>query len=329
VKNLLSQRKLLVNSLKSKDLDAWQNRLNEYRSYLMVERSFSENTVDAYLRDTKKLVQFLEEKEIVIAPKAVTKQMMEQFAQWIGSLDLGANSQTRIISGIRAFYKFLLIEDHIDEDPTAFLKRPQLEKKIPEVLAFEEVQAMLETFDQSTDYGVRNRAMLETLYACGLRVSELINIKITNLFFDVGFIKVIGKSDKERLVPIGEVAIKHIQLYLNNIRTKVKNIKKDSENILFLNHRGSKLTRVMIFKIVKDAARMAEIEKNVSPHTLRHSFATHLVEGGADLRAVQDMLGHESITTTEIYTHLNKEYLKETILLYHPRNQQKASKDEA
>ncbi|MEL6718842.1 MAG: site-specific tyrosine recombinase XerD [Bacteroidota bacterium] len=310
-------------------MDAWQNRLNEYRSYLMVERSFSENTVDAYLRDVRKLVKFIEEKDLNLAPKAVTKGLMEQFAQWIASLDLGPNSQTRIISGIRAFYKFLLIEDRIDEDPTAFLKRPQLEKKIPEVLAVEEVQAILDTFDQSTDYGVRNRAILETLYACGLRVSELINIKITNLFFDVGFIKIVGKNDKERLVPIGEVAIKYINIYLNNVRVNVKNIKKDSENILFLNHRGSKLTRVMIFKIVKDAAKSAGIEKNVSPHTLRHSFATHLVEGGADLRAVQDMLGHESITTTEIYTHLNKEYLKETILLYHPRNQQKAPSDDA
>jgi len=302
-------------------LDYWEKRLSEYRSYLMVERSFSENTVQAYMRDMQKLVQFFAERKLTVKPEEVTRTQLEQFVQWIASQGLGANSQTRIISGLRAFYKFLLIQDHVDDDPTATLKRPRLEKRIPEVLALKEVEAMLATFDQSTTYGIRNRAMLETLYACGLRVSELNDLKITNLFFDAGFIKVIGKNNKERMVPIGEVAVKHIQLYMEHVRSKQTNIKKNSENILFLNHRGSKLTRVMVFKIVKEAAHKAEINKNVSPHTLRHSFATHLVEGGADLRAVQDMLGHESIITTEVYTHLDKEYLKETILLYHPRHQ--------
>lgn len=272
------------------------------------------------MRDNRKLVQFFEEKEMDVKPEDVTKEQLEQFVKWIADSGLGANSQTRIISGIRAFYKFLLVEDKVDDDPTALLKRPKLERKIPAVLAVEEVQAMLDTFDVNSTYGMRNRAMLETLYACGLRVSELIDLRMTNLFFDEGFIKVIGKNDKERMIPIGEIAIQQIQHYLDNVRSKQENIQPSSENIVFLNHRGSKLTRVMVFKIVKDAAKNAEVEKNVSPHTLRHSFATHLVEGGADLRAVQDMLGHESITTTEVYTHMDKEFLRETILLYHPRH---------
>ncbi|MEM9885709.1 MAG: site-specific tyrosine recombinase XerD [Bacteroidota bacterium] len=304
-------------------MDDWQKRLKEYRSYLVVERSFSENTVEAYMRDNRKLVQFLEEKEMHVKPEEVTKEQLEEFVKWIADSGLGANSQTRIISGIRAFYKFLLVEDIVDDDPTAFLKRPRLERKIPEVLSLEEIQSMLDTFDTKTTYGARNRAMLETLYACGLRVSELIDVRMTNLFFDEGFIKVIGKSNKERMVPIGEIAVQQIQYYIDNVRSKQENIQKESENILFLNHRGSKLTRVMVFKIVKDAAKHAGVEKNVSPHTLRHSFATHLLEGGADLRAVQDMLGHESITTTEIYTHMDKEFLRETILLYHPRHKRK------
>jgi len=241
--------------------------------------------------------------------------------KWINEIGLGANSQARIISGVKAFYKFLLVEDIIDEDPTAILDSPSLQKKIPEVLAYDEIQAMLATIDLSYDHGVRNRAMLETLYACGLRVSELITLRLSNFYKEVGFIKVIGKNNKERIVPIGEEAIKHIGLYIEGVRRLQKNIHKDHANYLFLNRRGKKLSRIMVFNIVKEAAQLAEIQKNVSPHTFRHSFATHLVEGGADLKAVQDMLGHESITTTEIYTHLDTEYLRSTILNFHPRNQ--------
>lgn len=301
-------------------MDHWNQYLKDYRSYLLLERSFSENTVEAYLRDVRKLLSYFEEKKLELNPVEVDKHHLEHFVQWVASSGLGANSQTRIISGVRAFYKFLLVEDKIEKDPTIFLKRPKLQRKIPEVLSVDEIQAILEAIDVSTNHGLRNRAMLEALYACGLRVSELTELKKSNVFLDIGFLKVIGKNNKERMVPLGEVAAKYISLYLEGVRSSQKNVKKDFENTLFLNHRGTQLTRVMVFKIVKDATKKAAIEKNVSPHTFRHSFATHLVEGGADLRAVQDMLGHESITTTEIYTHLDKEYLKDTIMQYHPRS---------
>lgn len=301
-------------------METWKQWLDEYRSYLMLERSFSSNTVDAYLRDVRKLVKYFETTDQIIAPKDVKREHLEGFVKWVASSGLGANSQTRIISGVRAFYKFLLLEDAVQSDPTNFIKRPKLEKKIPEVLSLTEIQQVLEAIDMSASQGLRNRAMLETLYACGLRVSELIHIRITNLHLDVGYIKVIGKNDKERIVPIGEVATSYIQKYLEQSREKNEKVTKEHENVLFLNHRGRPLTRVMVFKIVKDAVQRAGIPKNVSPHTFRHSFATHLVEGGADLRAVQDMLGHESITTTEVYTHLDKEYLKETIQNFHPRS---------
>ncbi len=301
-------------------MDYWNKYLKDYRSYLMLERSFSANTVEAYLRDVRKLAQYFEDKEMSLKPTEVDKEHLEQFVKWVASSGLGSNSQTRIISGVRAFYKFLLIEDLIEKDPTTFLKRPKLQRKVPEVLSTEEVQAIIDTIDTGNDHGLRNRAMLETLYACGLRVSELIGLKCSNVFLDIGFLKVIGKNDKQRMVPIGEVAVKYISLYIEGVRRQCEKIKKGYEDTLFLNHRGTQLTRVMVFKIVKEAAKKAEIEKNVSPHTFRHSFATHLIEGGADLRAIQDMLGHESITTTEIYTHLDKDYLKETILQFHPRS---------
>ncbi len=310
------------------NLKYWDKQITGYRSYLMIERSFSENTVEAYLRDIRKMVVFLKEKQLDIPPESIDRKHLQQFIEWIAESNLSANSQTRIISGIRAFYKYLLIEDVINDDPTTFMKRPKLERKIPEVLSVEEVQQILEIVDLSTTYGVRNRAMLETLYACGLRVTELISLQLSNLFLDVGFIKVIGKNDRERIVPIGEEAIKHIQLYIKGVRQNFRKIEKKYEDILFLNHRGRQLTRVMIFKIVKDATKKAGLTKTVSPHTFRHSFATHLVEGGADLRAIQDMLGHESITTTEIYTHMDKEYLRETILLYHPRSKPKQQQKE-
>jgi integrase/recombinase XerD len=289
----------------------------------MLERSLSQNTIDAYIRDVEKIVQFFEIQDWTLPPQQVERTHLEKFIFWLNDLGLGATSQARILSGLRAFYKYLLLEDISEIDPTELMELPKLSRKIPEVLSYEEIQKMLAAIDLSEAHGTRNRAMLETLYACGLRVSELINLRLSNLFLDIGFVKVLGKNNKERIVPIGEEAIKHINIYLKEYRNQQKNIHKDHENILFLNRRGKILTRVMVFMVVKETAKLAGITKNVSPHTFRHSFATHLIEGGADLRAVQDMLGHESITTTEIYTHLDTEYLKETILSCHPRNRSK------
>jgi len=301
----------------------WTPIIKGFYAYLKLERGLSPNSVENYVRDVEKLADYLELHEYDIKAKDVQSEHLQSFVKWINEIGLGANSQARIISGVKAFYKFLLVEDIIDDDPTAILDSPSLQRKIPEVLAYDEIQAMLATIDLSFDHGVRNRAMLETLYACGLRVSELITLRLSNFYKKVGFIKVIGKTNKERIVPIGEEAIKHIGFYINGVRKSQKNIHKDHANYLFLNRRGKKLSRIMVFNIVKEAAAAAEIQKNVSPHTFRHSFATHLVEGGADLKAVQDMLGHESITTTEIYTHLDTEYLRSTILNFHPRNQRK------
>ena len=297
----------------------WQSYLNGFKAYLQLERAMSGNTIEAYMRDIGKLVQYLEIHGIVISPENITLDLLQDFIKWIGDLGLDARSQARLISGIKAFYKYLLVEDLIIGDPTELLETPRLSRNIPEVLTFDEIQRMTAAIDHSTPHGLRNRAMLETLYACGLRVTELINLRITNLYLDIGFIKVLGKGDKERLVPIGEEAVKHIGFYADGVRRHLK-IKKGNENVLFLNRRGGKLSRIMVFYIIKDLVKLAGIEKNVSPHTFRHSFATHLIEGGADLKAVQDMLGHESITTTEIYTHLDTDYLKETVLNFHPRN---------
>jgi integrase/recombinase XerD len=289
----------------------------------MLERSLSQNTIYAYIRDVEKIVQFFEIQDWTLPPQQVERTHLEKFIFWLNDLGLGATSQARILSGLRAFYKYLLLEDISEIDPTELMELPKLSRKIPEVLSYEEIQKMLAAIDLSEAHGTRNRAMLETLSACGLRESELINLRLSNLFLDIGFVKVLGKNNKERIVPIGEEAIKHINIYLKEYRNQQKNIHKDHENILFLNRRGKILTRVMVFMVVKETAKLAGITKNVSPHTFRHSFATHLIEGGADLRAVQDMLGHESITTTEIYTHLDTEYLKETILSCHPRNRSK------
>jgi len=285
----------------------------------MLERALSGNSVEAYLHDVKKLVEFLEIKEYDLPPMEITLNHLEEFILWINKLGLGARSQARIISGLKAFYKYLLVEDLLDTAPTELLEGPRLDRRIPDVLSYEDIQKMLDAIDLSEAHGVRNRAMLETLYASGLRVSELINLKMTSLYFDIGFLRVIGKGNKERIVPIGEDAIKHVQLYIEGVRRSQMNIHPDDGNIVFLNRRGKKISRVMVFMIVKEAARNAGISKKVSPHTFRHSFATHLIEGGADLRAVQDMLGHESIITTEIYTHLDTDYLRETILNFHPR----------
>ncbi len=297
----------------------WKPTVKGFKSYLMLERSLSENSIAAYLRDVAKLKEFLVLKELDVAPKDVTQKHLEEFILWLNELGLGARSQARLISGLKAFYKFLLVEDMTDDDPTELLEGPRLSRKIPEVLSYEEIRRMLDTIDLSEPQGTRNRAMLETLYACGLRVTEMTTLRLSNLFTEIGFIKVIGKGDKERLVPIGEEALLHIKHYVEGVRRAQMNIHPDHENFIFLNRRGKSLSRVMVFMIVKEAAKLAGITKKVSPHTFRHSFATHLIEGGADLKAVQDMLGHESITTTEIYTHLDTDYLRETIMAFHPR----------
>lgn len=297
--------------------------IDDFRAYLRLERALADNTMEAYGRDVEKLWQFTQLKNYEIALEHLQATHLTEFILWLNELGLGARSQARLLSALKTFYKYLLTEDLIHTDPTELLEGPRLARKIPEVLSYEEIQAILATIDLSEAHGLRNRAMLETLYASGLRVSELIDLRLSNLFLDIGFIKVVGKGDKERIVPIGEEAIKQIRFYQEGVRRLQTNIHKDAENILFLNRRGKRLTRVMVFMIVKECAELAGIQKNVSPHTFRHSFATHLIEGGADLKAIQDMLGHESILTTEIYTHLDTEFLRETILQFHPRNKRK------
>lgn len=296
----------------------WPAALSAFRAYLMLERSFSPHTLEAYVQDVQKFIRYLDVQQMDIAPLAVQPAQLEQFLRWIHDMGLEASTQSRIISGIRAFYKFLLVEDLLDEDPTALLDSPRLTRKMPEVLSVEEVRRMLEGVDLSDPQGHRNRAMIEVLYACGLRVSELVSLRRSHLFLSEGYIQVLGKNDKERLVPIGGEAVRFLTLYLQHDR-HLRKTSPGHEHYVFLNRRGQQLTRVMVFYIVRDLAAAVGITKVISPHTFRHSFATHLVEGGADLKAVQDMLGHESITTTELYTHLDTEYLKETILLYHPR----------
>jgi integrase/recombinase XerD len=302
----------------------WKSTLKSFRTYLLLERSLSSNSIEAYLHDTDKFIQYLnlDITNVLLSPQNVKSKHIQDFLNWLMEIGLEASSQARVLAGLKAFYKFLLLEDRIDHDPTALVEGPKKQTYLPSVLAIHEIQAMLDVIDLSEPQGHRNRAMLETLYACGLRVSELIDLRMTNLFFTEGFVKVIGKNDKERIVPIGEEAQKHILLYLQKVRLLQK-VKTGQENYVFLNRNGSKLTRVMVFLMIKEVADNAGIEKNVSPHTFRHSFATHLVEGGADLKAVQDMLGHESITTTEIYTHVDTDYLRETLTLYHPRNKRK------
>jgi len=297
----------------------WVSTIKGFKNYLQLELSLSSNSIDAYLHDVEKFVQFLELKEIDIKPEKVEQQQIEGFLQWISEIGLNARSQARILSGLKAFYKYLLMEDMIDISPTELLEAPKIGRKLPEVLSIEEINSIIKAIDLSKPEGERNKALLETLYSCGLRVSELVTLKLSNLILNEGFIRVVGKGDKERITPIGSVAIKHIKIYIEGKRNHMQNIDPESEDILFLNRRGKQLTRVMIFTIIKELAKTAGITKTVSPHTFRHSFATHLVEGGADLRAIQEMLGHESITTTEVYTHLDREYLRQAILDFHPR----------
>lgn len=292
--------------------------INGFSAYIKLEKSLSANSNEAYKHDVELLYEFLQEKQIEKSVETLSLDHLQQFIQWINERNLSARSQARIISGIKAFYKFLLLENIISDDPTTLLETPKLGRKLPEFLTIEEIDSLLNAIDLSTAEGQRNRAMLETLYSSGLRVSELISLKKSNSFFDIGFLKITGKGNKERLVPIGSSAIKHIHIYEESFRRQIK-IKTGNDDILFLNRRGAQLTRVMVFTIIKQLAIKIQLKKKISPHTFRHSFATHLIEGGADLRAVQEMLGHESITTTEIYTHLDRDYLRQEIMQHHPR----------
>jgi integrase/recombinase XerD len=296
----------------------WSDNISEYISYLKIEKSLSENSIEAYNRDISMLKNYFETKKMNIQPADVTISHLRDFISSINEIGISARTQARVISGIKSFYRYLLLDERIDTDPTALLEAPRIGRKLPKVLSVKEIDDLINAIDLSKPEGHRNKAIIETLYSCGLRVSELINLRLSDLFFDQGFIKVTGKGNKERLVPISSKAIREIDIYIKQYRSHC-NPDKQSENILFLNRRGKKLTRVMIFTIIKILAEIIGLKKTISPHTFRHSFASHLIDGGADLRAVQEMLGHESIITTEIYTHLDTEYLRDTIIQYHPR----------
>ena len=295
----------------------WDSHKKGYKAWLQLEKSLSDHSVSAYLSDLEKLTQFLQSAEIKISPKEVTLKQLQKFTTFISELGLSATSQARIISGIRSFYDYCLAENIVENDPTLLLEAPKTRRKLPDTLSVDEIDQIISSIDLSTPEGTRNKAIFETMYSCGLRVSELVNLKISQFYPDLGFIRVTGKGDKERLIPIGNTAVKNVKIYLKTVRTHI-DIADGQEDMLFLNRRGSKLSRVMIFLVLKDLVKKAGIIKTISPHTLRHSFATHLVEGGADLRAVQEMLGHESITTTEIYTHLDRDYLRATLQQFHP-----------
>ncbi|MBM3434882.1 MAG: site-specific tyrosine recombinase XerD [Bacteroidetes bacterium] len=297
----------------------WHFYINGFQSFLKLEKSLSANSVEAYIHDINKLVHYIETNVPDLTPEQVTLKHLNDFIYWINSFGISEKSQARIISGIKAFFKFLIIEDLIQKNPSDLIESPKTGRKLPDTLSISDIDRLLSAIDLSTPEGIRNKAILETLYGCGLRVSELTNMKISNLYFRDGFIKITGKGDKERLIPVGKAAIKHIDIYLENVRNHLK-IEKNSSDYVFLNNKGRKLSRVMIFLVIKNLAKKIGLKKHISPHTFRHSFATHLIEGGADLRAVQEMLGHESITTTEIYTHLDRKYLRESILKFHPRS---------
>lgn len=297
----------------------WKSYIIGFKSYLKLERSLSENSVDAYLHDISMLEQFLITTKENVSPKEISIDHLRGFLVWVNESGLSARSQARIISGLKSFFKYCLIENIIVDDPSMLLETPRLGRKLPDTLSIKDINGLIEVIDMSKPEGVRNKAILETLYGCGLRVSELVTLKLSNFHSEIGFVKVIGKGDKERLVPIGGVAIKHLKIYLEQIRSHLK-IQSGSEDFVFLNKNGRHLTRVMVFLIIKQLAEKSGLKKSISPHTFRHSFATHLIEGGADLRAVQEMLGHESITTTEIYTHLDRDYLRASIIKHHPRS---------
>jgi integrase/recombinase XerD len=299
----------------------WQPYIKGFSAYLKLEKSLSPNSIEAYERDVLKLVQFLEMNDLNLLPAKVEIKHFRDFLSWLFDLGIAGSSQARILSGLKAFYKYLFLENIIQNDITELIEAPRIQRKIPEVLSIEEIDAIIGKIDLSKPEGERNKAMLETMYSSGLRVSELVNLKITDIYQDEGFLKITGKGNKQRLVPIGSVALKSINTYTQAIRNH-QLIQKGYEDFVFLNRHGKGLTRVMLFTIIKRLAILAGIRKNISPHTFRHSFATHLLEGGADLRAIQDMLGHESITTTEIYTHIDREYLRENIMAFHPRYRQ-------
>ena len=286
---------------------------------MKLERSLSPNSVAAYSRDIEKLFQFSQTGAITLKPDQITLADLRQFIGFINELGVLPSSQARILSGVKAFYKYLLTEDLIVSDPSELLESPKIQRKLPDTLSYEEINKLIAAIDLSKPEGARNKAIMEVLYGCGLRVSELTELKLSNLYLDIEFIKVTGKGSKERLVPIGGEAVKALKIWIEEVRVHTP-IKKGEDDLVFLNRRGARLSRVYIFMIIKELAGMIGLQKSISPHTFRHSFATHLVEGGADLRAVQEMLGHESITTTEIYTHLDREYLKSTIIQHHPRN---------
>ena len=297
----------------------WQQALKVFKTYLRLERSLSVNTVEAYLTDVNKLVQYLDSNKIEKSPAQIESEDLRGFIVWVNHLGMLAPTQARVLSGLKAFFRFLLLDDQILTDPSSLLESPRLIRKLPDILSFMEINQLISAIDLSKTEGIRNKVILEVLYGSGLRVSELCTLKISNLFLDIDFIKIIGKGNKERLVPIGNEAVKFLKIYLLENRVHIK-VKPGKEDFVFLNNRGNPLSRVMVFLIVKKLADEIGLKKSISPHTFRHSFATHLVEGGADLRAVQEMLGHESITTTEIYTHLDRDYLRETIIQYHPRS---------
>ncbi|HEY0053928.1 MAG TPA: site-specific tyrosine recombinase XerD [Pedobacter sp.] len=296
----------------------WNSTLKGFKAYLRLERSLSANTIEAYIRDVEKLFQFTE----TIGSKSPVKienEDLKNFLIWINELGMLPPTQARVLSGIKAFYRYLTLENLIQKDPVALIESPRHSRKLPDTLSIIDINNLIAAIDLSKPEGMRNKTMLEVLYGCGLRVSELINLKLSNLYLNIDFIKVTGKGDKERLVPIGAEAIKYLQIYINEHRIHV-DIKQGNLDFVFLNRRGAPLSRVMIFIIIKELAEKISLKKSISPHTFRHSFATHLIEGGADLRAVQEMLGHESITTTEIYTHLDRDYLRDTIIQFHPRS---------
>lgn len=295
----------------------WEAYKKGFKAWLQLEKSLGDNSVEAYLRDIEKLTAYLEMQGIRGAPGQLELKNLESFIKYVHEMGMSPASQARIISGIRSFYKYCVLEQISQTDPSALLEAPKKTRKLPEVLSFEEIEKIIHAIDHSKPEGTRNKAILETMYSCGLRVSEVVNLRISCIYPDIGFVKVIGKGDKERIVPIGSDALKYIKIYRESVRNQMP-IVSGYEDILFLNRRGKNLTRVMIFLMLQELAAKAKITKHVSPHTFRHSFATHLVEGGADLRAVQEMLGHESITTTEIYTHLDREYLRSTLQQYHP-----------
>lgn len=298
----------------------WDSTLNGYISYLTLEKGLSPHSIEAYERDVRRMASFMYKDLSISSPASVESKHIELFLHVLNDVEISRRSQARMLSGMRSFFLYMMLEDMITVDPTELVQGPKQDQYLPEVLSYEEIVRMLETIDRSHPQGTRNVAILETLYACGLRVTELINLRISHIYPELQMIRVIGKNNKERLIPIGESALQQIRLYLEGDRNRMMNIDPAAADVLFLNRRGKKLSRVMIFNIIKEAVENAGIKKNISPHSLRHSFATHLVEGGADLRAVQEMLGHASITTTEIYTHLNADYLRDTMNRFHPLN---------